>query len=205
MKPTDFPHANRHLTHPNLPDLPVHSDGAVCTSRWVPDDKERRALAAGAPLWIQIVSGGTQPPIAVGLEDPLLPPGEPDAAAEPPVPSSDLMRLLDELVDQVTEAMRRKGSRDYVHRVLAAYLAEYEEALRICSLAVVFDRTVEEVATESQAIADDLRGRKITTSETMERAAQAGDRLSVACDDLWSAVRKFRRRSEPEVTAPSAM
>ncbi|HYD00312.1 MAG TPA: hypothetical protein VEB22_03730 [Phycisphaerales bacterium] len=78
MTPVRFPEMNTVLTPPTgMPDcgeLPSFRDGRQCISCWQPDDAERAAIAAGAPVWLVVVSGKTQPPVAVTSVSPFLPP-----------------------------------------------------------------------------------------------------------------------------------
>ncbi len=71
MIPREFPEANRRLTPP--PDmseeecgvLPVWSDGKVCISCWRPSLQEKLSILFFGRVWLSVVSGGTQPPVAL--------------------------------------------------------------------------------------------------------------------------------------------
>jgi len=76
MKPVAFEQANTLLAPPEgwTPEectpLPVHSDGATCISRWRPTEEQRQAISEGADIWLWVVSGRTQPPVALATESP---------------------------------------------------------------------------------------------------------------------------------------
>lgn len=70
MKPLHFKEANRKLTAPkgmedNCDDLHVFNDGTNCISKWEPSVRERFKLLFGANIWLWVVSGKTQPPVAI--------------------------------------------------------------------------------------------------------------------------------------------
>lgn len=73
MKPTDFPQSNTKLLPPsgeedNIDRMQVHItefDGKPCAiSRWEPSEKERQAIADGAPIWLYVF-GRAHPPVAL--------------------------------------------------------------------------------------------------------------------------------------------
>jgi hypothetical protein len=69
MNPVDFAFTNRMLlpaqgyTDEEMPPLPVFSDDTVCISAWKPTPEELAALNAGQPLYLVLLTGGTQPPV----------------------------------------------------------------------------------------------------------------------------------------------
>lgn len=71
MEPTNFPQANKVLTKPQdmteeeCGDLRVWSDGTTCVSLWKPTFRERLSILVFGNVWLHIVSGYTQPPVAV--------------------------------------------------------------------------------------------------------------------------------------------
>jgi hypothetical protein len=71
MEPSDFAEANVHLVkgegHPeDTGALPVYTDGRVVISRWELTADDRRAIAAGDPIWLCVLTGTTtQPPVAL--------------------------------------------------------------------------------------------------------------------------------------------
>lgn len=75
MIPTTFPQANKKLLAPkgmedNCGTLPVYCDGKLCISCWNLTWKERLKLLWTGNLWVYIISGQTQPPIALDVENP---------------------------------------------------------------------------------------------------------------------------------------
>lgn len=81
MKPTDFPEKTVVLQRPagmteeQCGTLAVFTDGEHCVSRWAPSWKERLLIALGAPVWLWVWSGHTQPPVAVSVDSPFVAPG----------------------------------------------------------------------------------------------------------------------------------
>jgi hypothetical protein len=78
MTPTTFPQKNTTLLAPagmaNCCDLPVYRDGHQVISCWQPDEAEQAAIAAGAPVWLIVVSGRSSPPVGLSTVSPFLPP-----------------------------------------------------------------------------------------------------------------------------------
>lgn len=76
MKPTRFPQQNAELQPPlgmteaECGVLAVHRNGTHCISRWRPSFGERLRIALGAPVWLWIWSGMTQPPVGLTVESP---------------------------------------------------------------------------------------------------------------------------------------
>jgi hypothetical protein len=72
--PIDFPQSNGSLAPPsgmdNCGGLRLFRDGESCISCWQPTEAEREAIAAGAPVWLWVISGPTQPPVSVCAESP---------------------------------------------------------------------------------------------------------------------------------------
>ena len=70
MKPIEFPEKNRILLKPaDMTDkeccsLPVYCDGKQCISLWKLSWKERLQSLFYGRLWVYVLSGNTQPPIA---------------------------------------------------------------------------------------------------------------------------------------------
>ena len=71
MKPISFDEHNAILQKPvNMTDdeclpLPVYRDGKQCISCWKMSVKERLSALILGKVWIWILSGNTQPPIAL--------------------------------------------------------------------------------------------------------------------------------------------
>lgn len=78
MKPKTFPQAIKTLTKPdgvqNCGDLPVFSDGVQCVSCWKPTFWERIRMIFGAPVYMGVMSGQTQPPVWLTSENPFVEP-----------------------------------------------------------------------------------------------------------------------------------
>jgi hypothetical protein len=74
MIPKTFKESNKELVKPeNMTDqkcgpLPVFTNGNVCVSLWQMNFKERLHCFFHGFIWVQILSGNTQPPIAVHAE-----------------------------------------------------------------------------------------------------------------------------------------
>ena len=71
MEPIKFPEANKILAKPeSMSDsecgsLPIYCDGQTCTSCWKMTWKERLSALLFGKVWVYVVSGQTQPPIAL--------------------------------------------------------------------------------------------------------------------------------------------
>ena len=71
MKPQQFKQVNKNLTKPsNMTDeqcgsLPVHCDGIKCVSLWKLSWRERFSALFFGRLWLVVISGETQPPVAM--------------------------------------------------------------------------------------------------------------------------------------------
>ncbi len=71
MRPTSFSESNKTLQKPkNMTDdkcgtLSIFSDGVVCISKWEMCWRERLQCLFRGYIWLWIVSGKTQPPIAI--------------------------------------------------------------------------------------------------------------------------------------------
>lgn len=77
MKPVNFPQSNRVLTAPRgmekeCGSLHTFTDGVNSISCWEPTEEERAAIAAGQPIYLLVVSGHTQPPVAVMATSPFI-------------------------------------------------------------------------------------------------------------------------------------
>ena len=71
-----FPEANQKLVPSgqefslnveSVEPLWVCTDGEQCVSCFEPTPEERAAIAAGAKIWLHVLSGQTQPPVALGV------------------------------------------------------------------------------------------------------------------------------------------
>lgn len=75
MKPVDFKEQNVVLEKPqsmsdeDCETLPVFTNGSECLSKWRPSAKERLKILFGADLWLLVLSGKTQPPVCITLEN----------------------------------------------------------------------------------------------------------------------------------------
>lgn len=70
MTPTHFPESNHLLgPPPDMEDrverLPIWTDDKQCISCWRPTWRERFSILFFGRVWVQVLSGRTQPPIAV--------------------------------------------------------------------------------------------------------------------------------------------
>jgi len=71
MEPIKFPEANKVLNKPqNMTDeecgaLHVHNDGVYNLSCWKPSFKERLSILFFGKVWLWVMSGSTQPPVAL--------------------------------------------------------------------------------------------------------------------------------------------
>lgn len=73
MRPIEFPEAIKNL-QPSGKDysenviairpLPIWTDGEQCVSKWRLSWRERLAMLFRGTVWVQVLSGSTQPPIA---------------------------------------------------------------------------------------------------------------------------------------------
>lgn len=72
MKPTHFDEANKTLLKPpgmtdeECGSLPVYNDGEQCISCWRMSLRERLAALLFGQVWLYVLSGETQPPVAEG-------------------------------------------------------------------------------------------------------------------------------------------
>lgn len=71
LKPTKFPEANRNLLKPDsmtdeeCESLWVYTDGYECFSCWKLGWRERLNILLHGKVWLSVVSGWTQPPVAL--------------------------------------------------------------------------------------------------------------------------------------------
>lgn len=71
MRPIKFPQVNRNLLKPEgMTDeecgtLPVYNDGTTSISLWKMTWKERISALIFGRIWLYVVSGATQPPVAL--------------------------------------------------------------------------------------------------------------------------------------------
>lgn len=74
MEPIKFPEANKTLLKPEsmtdeeCSSLPVYCDNKQCISLWKLSWKERLQALFFGRLWVFVLSGSTQPPIALSTE-----------------------------------------------------------------------------------------------------------------------------------------
>lgn len=73
MKPIAFPQSNKTLLPPQgmeeeCGDLPVYTNGRMCVSLWELTEEEKKELAENGRIWVFVVSGQTQPPIALSVD-----------------------------------------------------------------------------------------------------------------------------------------
>lgn len=77
MNPTSFKYQNRELQPPvgfdpdqsnatdTITSLPVYTDGEQCISLWQMNWRERVSALLFGRVWLQVLSGRTQPPVAL--------------------------------------------------------------------------------------------------------------------------------------------
>lgn len=72
LTPVYFPEANRGLNPPkeangryHIKSLPVYTDGEVCVSRWRLTLRQRLKVLFTGHIWLEIISGHTQPPVSL--------------------------------------------------------------------------------------------------------------------------------------------
>jgi len=71
MNPIDFDESNMTLTKPEsmtdeeCSSLKVWTDGEECVSCWRPSFLERLSILLFGRVWLSVLSGKTQPPVAV--------------------------------------------------------------------------------------------------------------------------------------------
>jgi len=69
MEPTDFKEKTKTLTAPpSMPDckdLPIWNDGTTSISCWKASWRERLSVLFHGLVWVRVVFGPSQPPIAV--------------------------------------------------------------------------------------------------------------------------------------------
>lgn len=73
MKPIPFPEAMKDLQPSgkqysenveSVKPLPIWTDGEQCVSKWQLSWRERVAMLFRGTIWVQVLSGSSQPPIA---------------------------------------------------------------------------------------------------------------------------------------------
>ena len=72
MTPTGFKECNKVLHAPegtDIMNLPIHTDGRVCSSVWEFSDKEIDYLIKHKKIKVRILSGVSQPPMIIELYD----------------------------------------------------------------------------------------------------------------------------------------
>jgi hypothetical protein len=91
MNPVDFPQAVKTLGPPqgagSCGGLRVWTDGEVCVSAWMPTEEERAKIAAGEPVFLWVMFGSTQPPVAIEV-------GSPFEASELTTPDAEALHAL---------------------------------------------------------------------------------------------------------------
>jgi len=71
MKPVPFKEANRELQSPGCDPLPTFTDCKISLSKWRLTTEEIDKLQHnGGYLWLWVMSGETQPPVAITVEHP---------------------------------------------------------------------------------------------------------------------------------------
>lgn len=76
MKPIEFNEQNKVLLKPeNMTDeecksLPVFSNGKECISCWQLSDEEIEKLKETKCIWLGVLSGQTQPPVFLNVDNP---------------------------------------------------------------------------------------------------------------------------------------
>lgn len=72
MTPSQFTESNKTLLAPtgmdNCDSLPVFTDGKQCISLWRPTWRERLQFLFYGRLWVYVIGGSTQPPIALVID-----------------------------------------------------------------------------------------------------------------------------------------
>lgn len=74
MKPIDFKHANRtlqklaNMTDEECAPLKVWTDEKECVSSWKLTWRERISALLFGKVWLFVLSGGTQPPVALSCK-----------------------------------------------------------------------------------------------------------------------------------------
>jgi len=72
MSPIVFPQSNCTFTPPDglqgIGPLPVWTDGRRCVSCWSLSWRERLRLLFHGRIWLSVLSGGSQPPVALTPE-----------------------------------------------------------------------------------------------------------------------------------------
>lgn len=75
MKPVDFDESNivlgppESMTEEECGNLPVFTDGRLCVSRWKLSPEELETIQRTGSVWLAIVSGSTQPPVWLSVEE----------------------------------------------------------------------------------------------------------------------------------------
>jgi hypothetical protein len=70
-----------HMTEEECGTLAVFQTGQHCISRWVPTWRERLLILVGAPIWLWVWSGNSQPPVTLSVDSPFAPvPPRPNTA-----------------------------------------------------------------------------------------------------------------------------
>ena len=73
MTPIKFPQSNIVLKGPaggDIMDLPAATDGRHCVSCWQASWRERVAFLLTGKIWLHVMSGWTQPPVCVSIDEP---------------------------------------------------------------------------------------------------------------------------------------
>ena len=76
MKPVKFTEQTIELQPPpgmkDCDPLPIFRDGRQCISKWRLGFRERLSVLFGGHIWLWVVSGNTQPPVALTVKTPFV-------------------------------------------------------------------------------------------------------------------------------------
>jgi hypothetical protein len=116
VRPTDFPEKTRVLQKPpgmtdeECQPLAIHDTGEQLISRWEPTPEERRAIAAGAPIWLSVTGRGHPP---VNLE--VVSPFDEPVPAPPELPAKNdfdaITAAATRLADRLSREVEPRGWR----------------------------------------------------------------------------------------------
>ena len=103
MRPIKFRHANLTLKGPkggNIQDLPAWSNGTYCVSCWRMTWRDRLTALFSGKLWLWVMSGRTQPPVVLSVEDP-------DLRAMTTVSEQDIKAVTAAVIKRVRKAEKK--------------------------------------------------------------------------------------------------
>lgn len=81
MRPIRFPQQNMVISKPKkydeskygpCPDLLIYNDGNISVTGWRLTWKERIKMIFGNPMWIILISGNSQPPMQLQMDNPFV-------------------------------------------------------------------------------------------------------------------------------------